>query len=175
MARTIAVVLATVVLAWAAAAAIVFALYHGRDPIRADAVVVLQGSKTRLPVGMKLVEEGYAPLLVISRGDRRQLENRLCSGRQRIPRVTVLCFDANPSSTRGEAEFVGRLAKRRGANRIDVVTSQFHVFRAGMLMRRCYHGELRMVGAPQQLWKLPLQALSETLKLGYQLVIQRSC
>ena len=81
MARTIAVVLATVVLVWTTAAAIVFALYHGGDPIRADAVVVLQGSKTRLPVGMKLVEEGYAPLLVISRGDRKQLEARLCSGR----------------------------------------------------------------------------------------------
>jgi uncharacterized SAM-binding protein YcdF (DUF218 family) len=89
--------------------------------------------------------------------------------------VTVLCFDASPSSTRGEAEFVGRLAKERKASRIDVVTSQFHVFRAGMLMRRCYHGELRMVGAPQQWWKLPVQAVSETLKLGYQLTFQRGC
>ena len=175
MGRAIAVALLAVVLAWVLACAFVFGLYHGGRPIHAGAVVVLQGSKTRLPVGMKLVEEGYAPLLVISRGDRKQLEARLCSGRQRIPRVTVLCFDASPSSTRGEAEFVGRLARRRGADRIDVVTSQFHVFRAGMLMRRCYHGELRMVGAPQQLWKLPLQALSETLKLGYQLVIQRGC
>ncbi len=175
MARTIAVVLVTVVLVWAAAAAIVFALYHGRDPVKADAVVVLQGSKTRLPLGLKLVREGYAPLLVISRGDRKQLEARLCSGRERIARVTVLCFDADPSSTQGEAEFIGRLAKTRGVHRVDVVTSQFHIFRAGILVRRCYHGELRMVGAPQQVWKLPLQALSETAKLGYQLVFARKC
>ena len=175
MARTIAVVLATVVLVWAVAAAIVFALYHGGDPIRADAVVVLQGSKTRLPVGMKLVEEGYAPLLVISRGDRKQLEARLCSGRQRIPRVTVLCFEANPSSTRGEAEFVGRLARQRGLKTVDVVTSQFHVFRAGIVIRRCFHGALRMVGSPQETWKLPWQALNETAKLAYQLTVARGC
>ena len=55
------------------------------------------------------------------------------------------------------------------------VTSTYHVTRARMLFRRCYHGELRMVGAPQQWWKLPLQALSETAKLGYQMVIQRGC
>ena len=175
MARTIAVVLLGVVLAWAATVAVIGALHHGESPEKADAVVVLQGSKTRLPVGMKLVEDGYAPLLVISRGDHKQLEDRLCSGRERIVRVTVVCFEADPASTRGEARFIGRLAAQRDASRIDVVTSQFHVFRAGMLMRRCYHGELRMVGAPQQLWKLPLQALSETLKLGYQLVIQRGC
>jgi uncharacterized SAM-binding protein YcdF (DUF218 family) len=175
MARTIAVVVLTVVLVWAAAVAVVGALYHGRSPEKADAVVVLQGSKTRLPLGLKLVEQGYAPLLVISRGDRKRLEARLCSGRQRIPRVSVLCFVADPSSTRGEAEFIGRLAKRRGVDRIDVVTSQFHVFRAGIVIRRCYHGDLRMVGAPQQWWKLPLQALSETAKLGYQLVFARAC
>ena len=43
------------------------------------------------------------------------------------------------------------------------------------MIRRCYHGKLVMVGAPQQWWKLPWQALSETAKLGYQLTIARSC
>src|SRR5262249_40842633 len=175
MGRAVAVVLLAVVLAWALAAAIVFALYHGRPPVHAGGVVVLQGSKTRLPLGMKLVEEGYAPLLVISRGDHKQLEARLCSGRQRIPRVTILCFDADPASTRGEARFIGRLARERGITTIDVVTSQFHVFRAGIVIRRCYHGTLRMVGSPQETWKLPWQALNETAKLGYQLTVARGC
>jgi uncharacterized SAM-binding protein YcdF (DUF218 family) len=175
MARTIVVALLVVVLAWALAAAVVFALYHGQDPVHADAVVVLQGSKTRLPVGLKLVEEGYAPLLVISRGDRRRLEAKLCGGRERIAHVQVLCFDASPPSTRGEAREIARLARERGLETVDVVTSQFHVFRAGIVIRRCYHGKLVMVGAPQQWWKLPWQALSETAKLGYQLTIARSC
>jgi uncharacterized SAM-binding protein YcdF (DUF218 family) len=175
MARAIALVVLGLVLLWALAAAVVFALYHGGRPIRANAVVVLQGSKSRLPLGMKLVEEGYAPLLVISRGDHKQLEARLCSGRERIAHVTVLCFEASPSSTRGEAEFVGRLARERDLSTLDVVTSQFHVFRAGIVIRRCYHGRLRMVGSPQETWKLPWQALNETAKLGYQLVVARSC
>src|SRR5262245_43001204 len=138
MARAVAVVILAVVLAWALAAAIVFALYHGERPVHAGAVAVLQGSKTRLPLGMKLVEEGYAPLLVISRGDHKQLEARLCDGRQRIPSVTIVCFHADPASTQGEARFIAGLARERGLTTIDVVTSQFHVFRAGMLIRRCY-------------------------------------
>jgi uncharacterized SAM-binding protein YcdF (DUF218 family) len=175
MVRTIVVALLVVVLAWAIAAAVVFALYHGQNPEHAGAVVVLQGSKTRLPVGMKLVEEGYAPLLVISRGDHRELEAKLCGGRERIAHVQVVCFEASPPSTRGEAREIARLARERGLKVVDVVTSQFHVFRAGIVIRRCYHGKLVMVGAPQQWWKLPWQALSETAKLGYQLTIARSC
>jgi len=175
MARAIGVVLLAVVLVWAAACALVFALYHGERPEHAGAVVVLQGSKTRLPMGVELVERGYAPLLVISRGDRRQLEQRLCDGRRRIARVSVLCFAADPASTRGEARFIGRLARERGLSKLDVVTSQFHVFRAGIVIRRCYHGDLRMVGAPQETWKLPWQALNETAKLAYQLVFARAC
>jgi uncharacterized SAM-binding protein YcdF (DUF218 family) len=168
-------VLPLAVLAWAAAVSILYALNHGARPVRADAVVVLQGSKTRLPVGLRLVREGYAPLLVISRGDRKKVERRLCSGRQRLPHVRVVCFDAEPTSTRGEAEFIGRLARRRGLARIDVVTSQFHVFRARIVIERCYHGDLRMVGAPQETWKLPWLALTETAKLVYQLAVARSC
>ena len=168
-------VLPVIALVWAAAVTAVFAFHHGDAPIKAGAVVVLQGSKTRLPLGLRLVEQGYAPLLVISRGDRKRLEARLCSGRQRIAHVRVLCFEAKPSSTRGEAEFIARLAKRRDLSRVDVVTSQFHVFRAGILVRRCYHGELRMVGSSQEAWKLPWQALNETAKLAYQTVFERRC
>ncbi len=89
--------------------------------------------------------------------------------------VRILCFTANPASTRGEAEFIGRLAKERGLSTIDVVTSQFHVFRARIVIARCYHGRLQMVGASQPAWKLPWYAVNETAKLAYQLVVARSC
>jgi uncharacterized SAM-binding protein YcdF (DUF218 family) len=163
------------VLAWAGAAAIVYALHHGEDPVRADAVVVLQGSDTRLPLGLRLVESGTAPLLVISRGSRKPLERRLCSGRRKVRGVRVLCFDAYPPSTRGEARFVAHLARDRNLSRIDVVTSKFHVFRAKLIVRRCYHGGLRVVGAPQEDWKLPWDAVTETAKLTYQLLVARDC
>jgi uncharacterized SAM-binding protein YcdF (DUF218 family) len=168
-------VLPLVVLAWVLAVGAAFALRHGGRPIHADAVVVLQGSKPRLPKGLALVEAGYAPLLVISKGDHRALEQKLCAGRDVPAHVRVLCFTANPASTRGEAEFIGRLAQKRRLTRIDVVTSRFHVFRAEIVLRRCYHGDLRMVGVSQPAWKFPWYAATETAKLAYQLVVARGC
>jgi uncharacterized SAM-binding protein YcdF (DUF218 family) len=162
-------------LVWVLAAGAVYLFDHGGSPIHADAVVVLQGSKTRLPKGLQLVEQGYAPLLVISRGDRKTAESRLCAGKGVAAHVRILCFTANPPSTRGEAEFIGRLAKARGLSTIDVVTSQFHVFRARIVIARCYHGRVQMVGASQPAWKLPWYAVNETAKLAYQLVVARSC
>jgi uncharacterized SAM-binding protein YcdF (DUF218 family) len=162
-------------LAWVVAVSAAFALRHGGRAVHADAVVVLEGSKPRLPKGLQLVEQGYAPLLVISRGDHKQLEAKLCAGRGWPVRVRVICFTANPASTRGEAEFIGRLATQRGLARIDVVTSQFHVFRSQILLERCYHAELTMVGVPQPVWKFPWYAVTETAKLAYQLVVARGC
>jgi uncharacterized SAM-binding protein YcdF (DUF218 family) len=167
--------LPVLVLAWVVAVSAAFAYRHGGRPVHAAAVVVLAGSGSRLPKALQLVRDGDAPVLVISKGDHKQLEAQLCAGRDWPPHVRVLCFAASPFSTRGEAEFVGRLARSRGLTRIDVVTSQFHVFRATILLERCYHGELRMVGASQPLWKLPWYAVTETAKLAYQVVIARRC
>ncbi len=162
------------VVAWAFGAIALFGIHHDGPPVHADAVVVLEGSNTRLPLGVKLVQEGYAPLLVVSRGDSKKLEQKVCGGTDHL-KARVICFYAKPASTRGEAEEIGRLAERLELRRIDVVTSQFHVFRARMLIRRCYHGDLHMVGSSQPEWKFPLYALSETAKLAYQLVFARSC
>jgi len=161
-----------IIAAWAVLVAVLFALYHGGAPVPANAVVVLEGSNTRLPVGLRLVHEGYAPLLVVSRGDNAKVEQPLCAGKLG---VRVRCFVASPPSTRGEAEYVGLLARSLHLKRLDVVTSQFHVLRAEMLVRRCYHGDLQMVGAPQPWWKLPWYAVTESVKFAYQLVFQRSC
>jgi len=58
---------------------------------------------------------------------------------------------------------------------VDVVTSQFHVFRARILIRRCYHGGLRMVGAPEGRLRLPIDVAKETVKLVYQELVARDC
>src|SRR5581483_4626929 len=164
-------VLAAAVLVWAAAAAAVFALAHGGKPVHADAIVVLSGSRTRLPVGVRLLRERWAPLLLVSRGGGSRLERQVCGERD----AEVRCFDAVPYSTRGEAEAIGRLSRQLHLARLDVVTSQFHVFRAQLLIRRCYHRTLRMVGAPQEWWKLPWFAVTETVKLVYQVTFVRTC
>jgi uncharacterized SAM-binding protein YcdF (DUF218 family) len=162
------------VVAWVVGAVALFGFHHDGPPVHASAVVVLEGSNTRLPLGVKLIQEGYAPLLIVSQGDSKKLEQKVCSNTDGL-HVRVFCFHAKPASTQGEAEEIGRLAKQLDLKRIDVVTSQFHVFRARMLIKRCYHGDLHMVGSSQQEWKFPLYAVQETAKLTYQLTFQRSC
>jgi uncharacterized SAM-binding protein YcdF (DUF218 family) len=168
--RRLVPVFAFLLAVWLVWAVVLFVVHHDGDPIQADAVVVLQGSKTRLPLGYRMMQEGYAPLMVISRGSGQKLEDRLCEGETRFE---VVCFSA--SSTRGEARNVARLARERGLRRLDVVTSQFHVYRAQEIFERCYDGTLRMVGSPQQWWKLPKYMLSESAKLAYQGAFSRGC
>jgi uncharacterized SAM-binding protein YcdF (DUF218 family) len=155
------------------AAVALFVVHHDDPPMRADAVVVLAGTPERLPVGLRLMRQGYAPLLVVSTPTRpNDLYRLVCGGGARF---RVLCFRADPYSTRGEAREIGRLARERGWTAVDVVTSYFHDFRARLLVRRCYRGRLRTIGAPQTGWKLPWYALTESAKLAYQLVFARGC
>ena len=168
--KRLLVVPALVVGAWLAVAIALFVVRHDDRPMRADAVVVLQGSDTRLPLGYRLVQEGYAPLLVVSRGSNLKLEDRVCGGGVA---VRVVCFRA--TSTTGEAAFVAQLARQRRLRRLDVVTSQFHVFRTRLLFERCYHGELRMIGSANPTWRMPWLMVTETAKLAYQLAIARGC
>jgi uncharacterized SAM-binding protein YcdF (DUF218 family) len=172
--RRTALVVALLVLAWIVALVALFVVDHGDSPARADAVFVLSGSPTRLPVGIRLVREGYAPLLVVdrTRPDPTDLEERAC--RQQLS-IQVLCVRAEPYSTVGEAETLARLAAARGWRSVDVVTSEYHVLRARLLMRRCYHGRLRVVSAPNQLWLLPWNVALESVKLAYHEVAHRGC
>jgi uncharacterized SAM-binding protein YcdF (DUF218 family) len=168
--RRLLVVAGALLAVWLAVAIALFVVHHDDEPIRADAVVVLQGSDTRLPVGYRLVEEGYAPLLIVSRGSRLKLERRVCSGR--TP-VRAVCFQA--TSTRGEARTVAKLARERNLRRLDVVTSEFHVLRARIVFERCYDGELRLVGSANPTWRMPWILVTETAKLAYHLVVARDC
>ena len=156
-------------LAYVAAAVYLFVLPHDDHPRRADAVVVLAGTRSRLPVGERLVREGYAPLLVVS------LETTPTPQQLRACARGALCFHAHPYSTRGEAREIAGLAVQRHWRAVDVVTSKFHVFRARILIERCYHGGLRMVGAPQSTAHLPIDVLKESVKLTYEELVVRSC
>jgi uncharacterized SAM-binding protein YcdF (DUF218 family) len=146
-------------------------------PAKADVVVVLSGGRERLPPALALIRRGVAKTLAISSVSRTKpwpLGHRLCRAR-RYAGATVLCFDAIPFSTRGEAETVARLARARGWTRVVVVTSRFHITRAHVVVRRCYHDRLWFVGVSRTWWKLPAEWVSETGKLVYQLTVQRTC
>ena len=179
MLRRLLLILAGLVAAWLVACLVLFVWppAESSPPAHADVVVVLSGSKQRLPPALALIRRGVAPVLALSTVQETphwpQAE-RLCAT-HRYAGAHVVCFTAVPYSTRGEARTVARLAREHGWHSIVVVSSTFHLTRAKMLFRRCYHGRLAMVGSPSTWWQLPLEWASETGKLLVQLTVQRGC
>lgn len=146
-------------------------------PGHADAVVVLSGGHDwRLDPALALVRRGVAPTLVISAvalDPKWRTAHRLC--RDGIRGVRVLCPTPDPYSTRGEARMIARLAREHGWRKVDVVTSRYHVFRARIVIRRCYHGRLAMIGTHYPWLAAPLDWLSEWAKLIVQETAERGC
>jgi uncharacterized SAM-binding protein YcdF (DUF218 family) len=175
--RWILLALAALAIAWLAATAVLFVWPSSDAPGKADAVVVLSGGRdTRLDPALKLMQRGVAPVLVISGAgyDAKWKKARaLCRNGARGFRV--LCFNPKPYSTRGEARSIARLAQQHGWQRVDVVTSRYHIFRAGMIIGRCYHRQLRMIGASYPWQTAAIAWLSEWAKLAVQLTVVRSC
>ena len=179
MLRRLSAALAVLVTAWLGLSLVLYVWPAARSkaPAHADVVVVLSGEPARLPVAERLIRRKVAPVLAISSVQdtpRWRAAKRLCAvGRYLTARV--LCFRAVPYSTRGEARAIARLARARGWTHVVVVTSTFHLTRARMLVRRCYHGGLSMIGSPSPWWRLPGEWISETEKLAVQVTVERGC
>lgn len=174
--RWILIVLGVLVLAWVGATLRLVFFPVEDDPGKADAVVVLSGSKhERLDRGLELVREDVAPVLVISGGldPRQPRANELC--RDDGEGFSVTCFTPDPDSTRGEARQVADLASERGWKRVLVVTSRFHVTRARMLFDRCLDADVDAVGVDYPWTSVPAAVAGEWLKLGLSETVSRGC
>lgn len=107
------------------------------DRISGDAVVVHAGGRgDRLEAGLLLVDSGAATTLVILNGAHEGWSeaNALCG--QSEPYI-VLCPEASPENTVGEARALGELVEEEGWQTVVVVTSDYHLRRASILDRRC--------------------------------------
>jgi len=151
------------------------------DPVRrSDAVVVIAGGPLRLKKGIELAQEGVAPLLIVSvpRGAWAYKEEapHLCDGHGARRPFELICFHPNPESTQGEARAVKRIAATRHLRSVIVVTSYFHVSRARLEMRRCFHGRLAVIGTPlNNPAKEPFWIALEWPKLIYAETLNRGC
>ena len=151
------------------------------DPVqRSDAVVVIAGGPLRLQKGIELAQEGIAPLLIVSnphgRWAYKEEAPHLCDGHGARRPFKVICFDPKPESTQGEARAVKRIAAARQLRSVIVVPSYFHVSRARLEMRRCYHGHLAVIGTPlNNPWKEPFYVAMEWPKLVYAETLNRGC
>ncbi|WP_346959986.1 YdcF family protein [uncultured Arthrobacter sp.] len=125
-------------------------LFVNVDPLsvhRTDAVIMLGGaSSERLPVAQRVQQELGAPVLVLSHTDTpgNKVADEKCNTAQ-FPNSSLVCFQPGEYDTRGEAQAIGKLVKLNGWKSITVVTSSYHVTRAGRLMEQCTTADVQMV------------------------------
>jgi hypothetical protein len=147
-------------------------------PDRVDAIVLLNGPSdlNRLETALGLARERRASFLVISyspEGPHWWTGGSVCA--PRVTEAKVICFIPNPDTTRGEAEFVGRVARQYHWQSIVLVATAPQDSVALLRTKRCFSGKIYMINAsfpasgwPSQLayyWGAALQAL----------FLQRSC
>jgi uncharacterized SAM-binding protein YcdF (DUF218 family) len=143
---------------------------YEQTPLHADAVVVLGAGSApdRVRAALQLMNRGTADTLVVMSPSE---DTRLC---RRAEPYKVICIVPRPFKTWGEAEAIGRLAKRRSWTRLTVVTSTYHVTRARLLLARCFHGKLAVVGSRGSgIPTGPVRALHELGGLLYAIVRPR--
>lgn len=113
-----------------------------RNPPHVDAVVVLGAlDQNNMAVASRLLRNGTSHTLVLSVADGEW--GSLC--RDFPDGITVICFRPDPSTTRGEAESIERLATEYGWRSLAVVTWTTHIARSRILVSRCYEGDLYLV------------------------------
>jgi uncharacterized SAM-binding protein YcdF (DUF218 family) len=147
-------------------------------PDQADVVLVLAGGTgERVPTGTRLAQAGVAPVLVLSNGGDPASSWAL-GCQQRLPGVRVVCLTPRTPTTQGEVRAFAELAAREGWRSVALVTSTYHVRRAGLLLGRCFPGAVHAVGAPPaaDLGReiVPL-ALHEGVGVLAALTVQRAC
>ena len=132
---------------WAVTAVRAVAFPRLDAPGTADAVVVLGGDdEVGWETGWQLVRDGVADRLVVALPFDRRWWPDWCDGDSGgLDGGTVTCFDPAPSTTRGEAREIRRLARLQGWSSVVVVTWRAHAARSRMIVERCFDGDLRMV------------------------------
>jgi hypothetical protein len=168
----VAAVVVLLLVLFLAATARLFVWSPTDRPTRVDAVVALGGDpgQRRAHEAIALVSSGYAPVALISLGGNPPVK---------CPRpghhVRVICFRANPLDTRGEAEYVAGLARRRHWSQLTVVSERSQATRARLLFGRCTVAHLHMVPVSDPSSHLPYDVVYEWGALAKALIVQRSC
>jgi uncharacterized SAM-binding protein YcdF (DUF218 family) len=140
-------------------------------PAGVSAIVMLAGPGNRLPVALQLARQHRAPVLVVSRG--WQGYSGPCPAA--TAGVRLICFDPNPGTTRGEAEFVGRLAQRYHWTSVVLVATRGQDTRARIITGRCFSGSVYLVTAslPWDDWLY--QLAYQWAAMGKALLLDRAC
>lgn len=169
--RRALITLAVVLVAVVAATARLFIWPDQGMPLRVDAIVMLDTPGVSPNVALRLAEQHRASLLVISLGTPASSYG--CP--RPIPAVKLICFNPRPATTQGEAEFVGRLARKNHWDSVAVVAITPQDSRARLRVERCFAGSVYVVTVPITLSSWPYEIAYEWGALAKALIIQRGC
>lgn len=137
-------VLAAMAVVWAVAGIFLYVAPPADEPKHADVLFVLGPPDQRMVYAERLMQQGYAPTLAVSSPvDQHGRYTADICGAQRAYRV--ICFHPDPFTTQGEARALKDLSDQYGWKSANVLTAQFHVTRARVIVSRCYEGDLHMV------------------------------
>lgn len=141
-------------------------------PPRVDAIIELGGPTNRDNAALALARAHRSPVLVQSTVVAEAGTDRCLPA---SPGVTILCFHAEPGTTRGEAQSIARLAQQYHWHSVALVTTPDHAWRARLRVMRCFPGETYVSTTP-------LPALDWFRQIPYQwvatvkaLVFERDC
>jgi hypothetical protein len=172
------VVSALVVLVGFVAATARLFVWPATDHVRrVDAVVLFAGGRgERLELAEQLMDDGTALDLVIPNGLAPEWPegNRACTEDRPYD---VHCLRPDPDTTVGEARAIGSLARHESWDTVLVVTSSYQVSRAGLLLDRCFDGEVLTVHADPDLgWLAWAERIGhEWLAWSRAVVVQHDC
>lgn len=113
-------------------------------PEHADAIIELGGPRmlNRDRVALELAREHRAPVLV---------QSTTGSDTDCLPPaggVRVMCFEADPRTTRGEARWIAAVAAQRHWDSIILVTTPDQAWRARLRVSQCFPGKVYNATAP---------------------------
>jgi hypothetical protein len=171
--RLLAAVLVISIVGMSAATARLFIWPDQGMPTRVSAIVMLNGTGDRLGTVLRLAWQHRAPFVVISRGSTVFGHGSVCA--PPIPHVKVICFDPSPATTKGEAEFVGRLARKYHWQSVALVTTTPQDTRARLRVERCFTGPVYVVTASLPWSDWPYEIAYEWAATLKALIFQRSC
>jgi uncharacterized SAM-binding protein YcdF (DUF218 family) len=141
-------------------------------PARADAIIELGGPGNRDEAALGLARKHEAPVLVQSTVASEAGTDKCLPP---VPDVTIMCFHADPGTTRGEAQYIGTLAAQRGWRSVILVTSRDHAWRARLRVMRCFHGDVYVSTTPLPAWAWPRQIAYQWAASAKAMLLEREC
>ncbi len=137
-------VIAALAIFWAVAGIFLYVTPPSDEPKHADVLFVLGPPDQRMVYAEQLMQQGYAPTLAVSSPvDKDGRFTADVCGDHRSYRI--ICFHSDPFTTQGEARALRDLSNQYGWKSANVLTAQFHVTRARVIVGRCYSGDMQMV------------------------------